>query len=147
MTTFSNLPNLCNLFYEKRRKHGSAIPSTWTKLTILIFFFLLWFLYSGSVIGSHFHRQALAALNYIADSVALISGFAIVRPLDETVIGVALGIIFGGFLFYICITWIGGRWLEEIVERQEKNSTEKGEEPINLSVMWTIYNPLNTERL
>ena len=93
------------------------------------------FYYPGSVIGSHFHRQALAALNYIADSVALISGFAIVRPLDATVIGVALGIIFGGFLFYICITWIGGRWLEEIVERQEKNSTEKEEEPTNLSVM------------
>ena len=93
------------------------------------------FYYPGSVIGSHFHRQALAALNYIADAVALISGSAIVRPLDATVIGVALGIIFGGFLFYILITWIGGRLLEEIVERQERKSAGKRGEPIDVSVM------------
>ena len=73
---------------------------------------------SGSVIGSHFHRQALASLNYITDTVALVSGFAIVK-LDGVVIGVAIGIIVGGFLFYGFITWLGGRMMESVIEEQE----------------------------
>eukprot|EP00111_Clytia_hemisphaerica_P022622 TCONS_00066536-protein len=91
----------------------------------------------GSVIGSHFHRQALAALNYITDTVALISGFAIVRPLDSEVVGTAVGIIIGGFLFYSLITWIGGRMLDTIVERQERNEVNQNEkeELKNVSIM------------
>ena len=54
------------------------------------------------MLGSHFHRQALAALNYITDTVALVSGFAIV-PLDSVVIGVAVGVIVFGFAFYLTI--------------------------------------------
>ena len=67
---------------------------------------------------------------------ALISGFAIVK-LDDVVIGVAVGIIFGGFLFYILITWLGGRMLESIVEEEEMNqaSTNEKEEPSHVSIM------------
>ncbi|CAB4025465.1 Hypothetical predicted protein [Paramuricea clavata] len=46
----------------------------------------------GSVIGSHFHRQVLASFNYLTDTVALISGFVIVK-LDATLVGVSIGII------------------------------------------------------
>ena len=89
------------------------------------------------MIGSHFHRQALAALNYITDTVALISGFAIVK-LDSEVIGTAVGIIIGGFLFYSSITWIGGRMLDRIVERQEMSemsSRNEKDELKNVSIM------------
>jgi len=73
---------------------------------------------TGSVIGSHFHRQALAALNYITDTVALVSGFAIV-PLNNSVIGISVGIILGGFAFYGFITLLGGRLMKVVLVEQE----------------------------
>ena len=78
---------------------------------------------SGSLIGSHFHRQALASLNYITDTVALISGFAIVKP-DKKTTGISLGIIFGGFLFYIIITLIGGKMMSRVLSRQQRESPD-----------------------
>jgi len=48
----------------------------------------------------------------------LVSGFAIVK-LDDVVIGVAVGIVVGGFLFYGFITWLGGRMMEAVLEEQE----------------------------
>eukprot|EP00111_Clytia_hemisphaerica_P024662 TCONS_00072695-protein len=77
----------------------------------------------GSLIGSHFHRQALASLNYITDTVALISGFAIVKP-DKKTVGISLGIIFGGFLFYIIITLIGGKLMSYVLSRQQRESPD-----------------------
>ena len=79
----------------------------------------------GSLIGSHFHRQALASLNYITDTVALISGFAIVKP-DKKTVGISLGIIFGGFLFYIIITLIGGKLMSRVLSRQQRESPHNG---------------------
>ena len=51
------------------------------------------------MIGSHFHRQVLASFVYITDTVALISGFAIV-PVDATLVGVSVGIVLFGFAFF-----------------------------------------------
>ncbi|XP_057309888.1 uncharacterized protein LOC130647906 [Hydractinia symbiolongicarpus] len=72
----------------------------------------------GSVIGTHFHRQALASLNYITDTTALISGFAIVK-MDEVTIGLSVGIIVFGFLFYGTITYLGGKMMESVIRQQE----------------------------
>ncbi len=71
------------------------------------------FSYIGSVIGSHFHRQVLAALIYILDTVALISAFAIVK-LNPTLIGASVGIIVFGFVFFGFLSYLGHRLMHSI---------------------------------
>ncbi|CAB4023177.1 hypothetical protein AWC38_SpisGene16694, partial [Paramuricea clavata] len=73
----------------------------------------------GSVIGSHFHRQVLAALIYILDTVALISAFAIVK-LNPTLIGVSVGIIVFGFVFFGFLSYLGHRLMRKREECEER---------------------------
>jgi hypothetical protein len=72
----------------------------------------------GSVIGSHFHRQVLASFNYLTDTVALISGFVIVK-LDATLVGVSIGIIVFGFVFFGLLCYFGHRLMRKILEDWE----------------------------
>ena len=72
----------------------------------------------GSVIGSYFHRQVLAGLNYIIDTVALVSAFVIV-PLTTALIGASVGIVVFGFVFFGLVTYAGQRIMAGIDE--EKN--------------------------
>ncbi|XP_028411824.1 uncharacterized protein LOC114534560 [Dendronephthya gigantea] len=72
----------------------------------------------GSVIGSHFHRQVLAALVYILDTVALISAFVIVK-LNPTLIGVSVGIILFGFVFFGFLSYLGHRLMQSIADDSE----------------------------
>ncbi|XP_066030728.1 uncharacterized protein [Pocillopora verrucosa] len=73
----------------------------------------------GSVIGSHFHRQILASLNYILDTVALITAYAIV-PLTKALIVASVGIIALGFLFFGLIAYAGQRIMEGVENRKEQ---------------------------
>ena len=73
----------------------------------------------GSVIGSHFHRQILASLIYILDTVALISAYAIV-PLTSALIAASVGIIALGFVFFGLIAYAGQKIMEGIEERKEE---------------------------
>ena len=72
----------------------------------------------GSVIGSHFHRQILAGLIYVLDTVALISAYAIV-PLTKELIGASVGIMAFGFIFFGLITYAGQKIMEGIQEEKE----------------------------
>ena len=72
----------------------------------------------GSVIGSHFHRQLLAALVYSIDIVALIFGFAIVKP-NPTLIGVSVGIILLGFVFFGFLSYLGHRLMQNVTKDVE----------------------------
>ncbi len=71
------------------------------------------------MIGSHFHRQVLAALIYVLDSVALVSAFAIVKP-NPTLIGVSVGIIVFGFVFFGFLSYLGHRLMPSIAEDREE---------------------------
>lgn len=73
----------------------------------------------GSVIGSHFHRQILAGLIYVLDTVALISAYAIV-PLTKALIGASVGIMAFGFIFFGLITYAGQKIMEGIQEEKEQ---------------------------
>ena len=75
--------------------------------------------FSGSVIGSHFHSQVLAALVYILDTVALISAFVIVK-LTPTLAGVSVAIILGGFAFFGLLSYLGQRLMHSITEDREE---------------------------
>ena len=67
------------------------------------------------MIGSHFHRQALAALVYITDTLALVSALAIVK-LNPGLIGASVGIIVFGFSFFGLLTYLGHRLMHNIAE-------------------------------
>ena len=71
------------------------------------------------MIGSHFHRQVLAALIYILDSVALVSAFAIVKP-NSKLTGVSVGIIGFGFVFFGFLSYLGHRLMRSIAEDREE---------------------------
>ena len=73
----------------------------------------------GSVIGSHFHRQILAGLIYVLDTVALISAYVIV-PLNKVLIGLSVGIIVFGFLFFGLMAYVGQRIMKELEEEKEQ---------------------------
>ena len=73
----------------------------------------------GSVIGSHFHRQVLAGLIYVLDTVALVSAYIIV-PLTKALIGASVGIIAFGFVFFGAITYAGRKIMEGIEEEKEQ---------------------------
>ena len=77
----------------------------------------------GSVIGSHFHRQVLAYLIYILDTVALISAFVIVK-LNGTLMAVSFGIIFFGFTFFGFLSYLGHRFMRSITEDDENRAKD-----------------------
>ena len=85
--------------------------SFWVKIKFLFFV--------GSVIGSHFHRQVLAALVYIVDTVALISAFIIVK-LNPILAGVSVALIVIGFIFFGFLSYLGQRLMQNMVENGEE---------------------------
>ena len=81
----------------------------------------------GTVIGSHFHRQVLASFNYLTDTVALISGFVIVK-LDTILIGISVGIIAFGFVFFGLLCYLGHRIMRNILADWENLQNECGKD-------------------
>ena len=73
----------------------------------------------GSVIGSHFHRQVLAALVYIVDTVALIGAFIIVK-LNPVLAGVSVALIVVGFIFFGFLSYLGQRLMQNMVDNGEE---------------------------
>jgi len=74
----------------------------------------------GSIISSHFHRQVLAALVYILDTVALVTAFAVI-PLS-VYLGILSGsLVLGGFFIFFLLSKAGQRLLEQQeLQEQEK---------------------------
>ena len=56
----------------------------------------------GSILGTHFHRQVLAALVYIVDIIALVGAFVLV-PQTPSLAALSLSIIVAGFLIFFCV--------------------------------------------
>ena len=83
------------------------------------------------MIGSHFHRQVLAALVYILDTVALISAFAIVK-LNPTLISVSVGIILFGFVFFGFLSYLGHRLMQSIADDSEVASESSVSEALSV---------------
>ena len=93
----------------------------------------------GSFLASHFHRQVLAALIYILDSIALvrllmepkkvillklffqITAFVVIPMTINR--GILCGsLLCGGFIFFLCISKLGEKLLG-INEAKEKNDS------------------------
>lgn len=73
----------------------------------------------GSFVGSHFHRQLLASLVYILETLAVI-GFLITRP-AWTLISCGAFIILFGYVFFSLLSRIGERVMEGVEERRSMN--------------------------
>lgn len=70
----------------------------------------------GSILGTHFHRQVLAALIYILDTISLVTAFVIL-PLGPDLIGMSVGILIFGFAFFGAIAYLGQRMMNDIERR------------------------------
>lgn len=85
----------------------------------------------GSLLGTHFHRQVLAALIYILDTISLVTAFAIL-PLSGAVIGLSVGMLVFGFAFFGFIAWLGNKIMADIeAKEEEKRVAEKEKEAAN----------------
>ncbi|XGW13805.1 hypothetical protein V3C99_000252 [Haemonchus contortus] len=70
----------------------------------------------GSFLGSHLHRQVVAALVYILEAIALV-GFLCTKPTWQ-LIAVGGCIIFGGFVFFSFISKAGQNIMKTVEEKQ-----------------------------
>jgi len=81
----------------------------------------------GSIIASHFHRQVLAALVYILDTVALVTAFAVL-PITLN-LGIMSGcLLLGGFFTFLILSKAGQKLLhlhEEEEERIKQSARDK----------------------
>ena len=75
----------------------------------------------GSVLGSHFHRQLLAALVYLTDTTALISGFVLVKQ-SATLTIVSVSIVVCGFVFFGVISYAGRKIMDGISEEGDETA-------------------------
>ena len=91
----------------------------------------------GSLIGSHFHRQLLAALVYLTDTTALVSGFILVKQTTLLAVVSVLIILFG-FLFFATITYVGHKIMNGISEREDKKEKEPAEVYENRAVAYYL---------
>jgi len=74
----------------------------------------------GSIISSHFHRQVLAALVYLLDTVALVTAFAVIPMTLE--LGIISGsLLVGGFVIFFIMSKAG----QKLLQLQEKREEEK----------------------
>ena len=69
----------------------------------------------GAFLGSHFHRLVLAAAVVIADAAALIGAYVIVE-MTSLLIGVSVGLLIGGMLFFALLSYCGHRMLQNYTD-------------------------------
>ena len=77
----------------------------------------------GSILGTHFHRQVLAALVYILDTASLISAFIVIKQ-TPLLAGMSVGIIIGGMAFFFLLTKAGNVMMEKVEKDKERSADE-----------------------
>lgn len=90
---------------------------------------------TGAILGSHFHRQVLAAAVYILDTASLITAFILI-PQTPLLAGVSVGIIAFGFVFFYLLTL----WGQKIMVTVEKNRANR-----KASMAPTLYKEYDNE--
>lgn len=109
--------NTCVGFYWRALMTDTGCePEAWNYLAVCVPI-VVFFAPFGSFLSSHFHRQVLAALIYVLDTIALITAF-IVIPLSWQLGVMCASLLFGGFLFFLCISK-GGEFLLRVEEAKE----------------------------
>jgi len=79
----------------------------------------------GSIIASHFHRQVLAWMVYILDTIALVTAFVVLREDVDLGLGLACGgILLGGFLLFYLLAQAGQKLMDSVLQSKNNNTTE-----------------------
>lgn len=79
----------------------------------------------GAMLGSHLHRQVLACCIYFLNTASLITAF-IVIPMNPFLIGLSVGVIIFGFIFFIILFRIGYWILGKLdIDEVEKSMTRR----------------------
>ena len=100
-------------------------PDAWGFLIVCVPIVVI-FAPLGSIISSHFHRQVLAVLVYILDTVALVTAFVVI-PITLH-LGIMSGcLLVGGFLIFLLMSKAGQRLLEheEQKQKEEEEAVER----------------------
>jgi len=115
--------NTCiGFFWRQLMTETGCEPEAWKFLAVCVPI-VVFFAPFGSMLSSHLHRQVLAALIYILDTVALITAF-IVIPIT-TNRGILVGcLISGGFVFFLIISYVGQKLLANIESKMQEQTAD-----------------------
>jgi len=118
--------NTCVGFYWRQMMTETGVSEdAWNYLKVCVPIVVI-FAPLGSIISSHFHRQVLAFLIYILDTVALVSAF-IVIPMTTHRIILSVTLLVVGFLVFLLLSLAGHRLLQFIEKRElEEVDTQPG---------------------
>ena len=111
--------NTCVGFYWRQMMTTTGVEEdAWGYLAVCVPIVVI-FAPLGSIISSHFHRQVLAVLVYILDTIALVTAFVVI-PITLQ-LGIMSGcLLLGGFLIFLLMSKAGQRLLEQEEERQRE---------------------------
>eukprot|EP00092_Neocalanus_flemingeri_P103797 GFUD01132852.1.p1 GENE.GFUD01132852.1~~GFUD01132852.1.p1 ORF type:complete len:401 (-),score=117.87 GFUD01132852.1:168-1370(-) len=127
--------NTCIGFYWRAMMTDTGVEEdTWGYLIVCVPVVVI-FAPLGSIISSHFHRQVLAALVYLLDTIALVTAFVVIPLTLE--LGILSGcLLLGGFVIFFLMSKAGQRLLllhdeknnnrsEDFPETQEKQEKQE----------------------
>merc|ERR550525_2065899 len=109
-------------FYWRQMMTDTGVePESWGYLIVCVPIVVI-FAPLGSILSSHFHRQVLAFLVYILDTVALITAL-IVIPVTLS-LGIMCGcLLLGGFVFFFILSKAGQRLMKSY-QAEDAHGTE-----------------------
>lgn len=118
-------------FYWRQMMTDTGVePDAWGYLIVCVPIVVI-FAPLGSILSSHFHRQVLAFLVYILDTVALITAL-IVIPVTLS-LGIMCGcLLLGGFVFFFILSKAGERLMNSYYADDDVNETEEFENGSNV---------------
>jgi len=117
--------SLVGVFWRGAMEYSQDPPNgidiaAWKYLAVVVPI-IVFFAPLGSLLSSYFHRQVLAALVYVLDTVALITAIAVIPIFDPTKkelwpwgLIMVPSLIVGGFLFFFCLSKVGERLMRKI---------------------------------
>jgi len=108
-------------FYWRQMMTDTGVePDAWGFLIVCVPIVVI-FAPLGSILSSHFHRQVLAFLIYILDTVALITALVVI-PLTLS-LGIMCGcLLLGGFVFFLVLSKVGYRLM---MKMEDENETDQ----------------------
>jgi len=117
--------NTCVGFYWRQMMTTTGVEEdAWGFLAVCVPIVVI-FAPLGSIISSHFHRQVLAVLVYILDTIALVTAFVVI-PITLQ-LGIMSGcLLLGGFLIFLLMSKAGQRLLEQEEQRQREEEAVQG---------------------
>jgi len=104
-------------FYWRQMMTDTGVePDAWGYLIVCVPIVVI-FAPLGSILSSHFHRQVLACLIYILDTIALITAFVVI-PISVN-LGIMCGcLLAGGFIIFFLLSRAGQKLLRNYEESQ-----------------------------